>query len=177
MVSSEQLETISKGFVPKNTEKNTKWAVSTFKHETSVALWARLEMSTSSQSQWTKTVNTLNFAVFCVFLLLKPTKPTVTRIHTSSTTRNTSVVPSTLFGSARNCTINVQVFNQASIQNFQGMSTSVTVAVDADNDTFLDSVLASSNLQLRSRIFCVTFSLLLFFCFVLFSFVTCVFVS
>ena len=31
MVSSEQLETISKGFVPKNTEKNTKWAVSTFK--------------------------------------------------------------------------------------------------------------------------------------------------
>ena len=57
------------------------------------------------------------------------------------------------------------------------MSTSVTVAVDADNDTFLDSVLASSNLQLRSRIFCVTFSLLLFFCFVLFSFVTCVFVS
>ena len=34
------------------------------------------------------------------------------------------------------------------IQNFQGMSTSVTVAVDADNDTFLDSVLASSDLQL-----------------------------
>ena len=100
MVSSEQLETISKGFVPKNTEKNMKWAVSTFKHETSVALWARLEMSTSSQSQWTKTVNTLNFAVFCVFLLLKPAKPTVTRIHTSSTTRNTSVVPSALFGSA-----------------------------------------------------------------------------
>ena len=31
MVSSEQLETISKGFVPKNTEKNTKWAVSTSK--------------------------------------------------------------------------------------------------------------------------------------------------
>ena len=31
MVSSEQLETISKRFVPKNTEKNTKWAVSTFK--------------------------------------------------------------------------------------------------------------------------------------------------
>ena len=31
MVSSEQLETISKGFVPKNTEKNMKWAVSTFK--------------------------------------------------------------------------------------------------------------------------------------------------
>ena len=98
MVSSEQLETISKGFVPKNTEKNTKWAVSTFKqHETSVALWARLEISTSSQSQWTKTVNALNFAVFCVFLLLKPTKPTVSRIHPSSTTHNTSVVPSALF--------------------------------------------------------------------------------
>ena len=31
MVSSEQLETISKRFVPENTEKNTKWAVSTFK--------------------------------------------------------------------------------------------------------------------------------------------------
>ena len=31
MVSSEQLETISKGFVPQNTEKNTEWAVSTFK--------------------------------------------------------------------------------------------------------------------------------------------------
>ena len=31
MVSSEQLETILKGFVPQNTEKNTKWAVSTFK--------------------------------------------------------------------------------------------------------------------------------------------------
>ena len=105
-------------------------------------------MSTSSQSQWTKTVNALNFAVFCVFLLLKPARPTVSRIHPSSTTHNTSVVPSTLFGSARNCTINVQVFNQASIQNFQGMSTSVTVAVDADNDTFLDSVLASSDLQL-----------------------------
>ena len=60
---------------------------------------------------------------------------------------NTSVVPSVLFGSARNCTINVQVF-KASIQNFQGMNTSVTVAVDADNDMFLDSVLASSDLQL-----------------------------
>ena len=31
MVLSEELETISKGFVPKNTEKNTKWAISTFK--------------------------------------------------------------------------------------------------------------------------------------------------
>ena len=31
MVSSEQLETISKGFVPQNTEKNMKCAVSTFK--------------------------------------------------------------------------------------------------------------------------------------------------
>ena len=31
MVSSEELESISKGFVPKNTEKNTKWAISTFK--------------------------------------------------------------------------------------------------------------------------------------------------
>ena len=31
MVSSEQLETISKGFVPQNTEKNTKWAFSTFR--------------------------------------------------------------------------------------------------------------------------------------------------
>jgi len=29
-------------------------------------------MSTSSQSQWTKTANALNFATFCVFLLLKP---------------------------------------------------------------------------------------------------------
>lgn len=31
MVTSEELETLSQGFVPKNTEKNTKWAVSTFK--------------------------------------------------------------------------------------------------------------------------------------------------
>ncbi len=31
MVSSEELESISKGFVPKNTKKNTKWALSTFK--------------------------------------------------------------------------------------------------------------------------------------------------
>ena len=29
-------------------------------------------MSTSSQSQWTKTANALNFPAFCVFLLLKP---------------------------------------------------------------------------------------------------------
>ena len=93
-------------------------------------------------------MNALNFAAFCVFLLLKPTKPLVSRIHPSSTTHNISVVPSALIGSAQNCTINVQVFNEASIQNFQGMSTSVTVAVDADNDMFLDSVLASSDLQL-----------------------------
>ena len=70
----------------------------------------------------------------------------VSRIHPSSTAHNTSVVPSALYGSAQNCTINVQVLNQASIQNFQGISTSVTVGVDADDDMFLDSVLASSDL-------------------------------
>ena len=85
--------------------------------------------------------------------VLKLTQPLAepvpsTMVQASSTTHNTSVVPSALFDSARNCTINVQVFNQASIQNFQGMSTSVTVAVDADDDTFLDSVLVSSDLQL-----------------------------
>ena len=83
--------------------------------------------------------------------VLKPIQPLAgpvpsTMVQASSTTHNISVVPSALFGSA-NCTINVQVFNQASIQNFQGMSTSVTVAVDADDDTFLDSVLVSSDLQ------------------------------
>ncbi len=31
MVLSEELESISKGFVPKNTEKNMKWALSTVK--------------------------------------------------------------------------------------------------------------------------------------------------
>jgi hypothetical protein len=69
-------------------------------------------------------------------------------LQASSTTHNTSVVPSALFGSPKNCTINVQVFNQASIQNFQGMSTSVTVPVDTDDDMFVDSVLASSNMLL-----------------------------
>ena len=29
-VSTEQLQELSKGYVPKNTEKNTKWAVSTY---------------------------------------------------------------------------------------------------------------------------------------------------
>ena len=42
----------------------------------------------------------------------------------------------------------IQVFNQASIQNFQGMSTSVTV--DTADDMFVDSVLAS-DMQLQSR--------------------------
>ena len=55
--------------------------------------------------------------------VLKPTQPLAgpvpsTMVQASSTTHDTSVVPSALFGSARNCTINVQVFNQASIQNF-----------------------------------------------------------
>lgn len=85
--------------------------------------------------------------------VLKPIQPLAgpvpsTVVQASSTTHNTSVVQSALLGSARNCTINVQVFNLASIQNFQGMSTLVTVAVDAGDDTFLDSVLASSDLQL-----------------------------
>lgn len=84
---------------------------------------------------------------------VRPTQPLAgpvqsTMLQASSTTHNTSVVPSALFGSPKNCTINVQVFNQASIQNFQGMSTSVTVPVDTDDDMFVDSVLASSNMLL-----------------------------
>jgi len=46
MVSAEEMESISKGFIPQYTAKNTKWAVSTFGsgllHEMSVALWVRI---------------------------------------------------------------------------------------------------------------------------------------
>ena len=71
--------------------------------------------------------------------VLKQTQPSAgpvlsTTVQASSTTHNTSVELSAVFGSARNCTINVHVFNQASIRNFQGMSTSVTVAVYTDEE-------------------------------------------
>ena len=55
---------------------------------------------------------------------------------------STSVVPSALFCAAKNCTINVQVFNH------QGMSTSVNI--DTADDMFVDSLLASSKVQLQS---------------------------
>ena len=89
-----------------------------------------------------------------VLEVLKPTQPLaepvpLTMVQASSTTHNTSVVPS--------CSplwFSPKLHNQcAGVQpginsELQGMSTSVTVAVDADDDTFLDSVLASSDLQL-----------------------------
>lgn len=76
MVSSEQLETISKGYVPQNTEKNTKWAVSTFKQ------WivSRNQCSIVGETIY---VNILSKPVdkdsecteLCRVLLLKPTLP------------------------------------------------------------------------------------------------------
>ena len=50
--------------------------------------------------------------------VLKPTQPLAgpvpsTMVQASSTTHNTSVVPSALFGSARNCTINRHQFRSS----------------------------------------------------------------
>lgn len=88
--------------------------------------------------------------------VLKPVQPLAgpvqhsTTLQASSTTgtHSTSLVPSTLFGSAQNCTINLQVFNQPSIQNFQGINISSTVPVDTEDDMFVDSLLSSSDMQL-----------------------------
>ena len=83
-------------------------------------------MSTFCLSRWTRTATVPNFAVFSVFLLLKPERLTVSRIHPNWYT--------------------IYLFNHASIVNFQGMSTSVTV--DTVDDVFADSLLSSGNIQL-----------------------------
>jgi len=63
-------------------------------------------------------------------------------VQVNNHTINVQVNNHTINVQVNNHTINVQVNNHALIQNFQGMSTSVTV------DTADDMFLASSNVQL-----------------------------
>ena len=56
----------------------------------------------------------------------------------------TTTVPP-LFGAPQNCTINIQVLNQPSIQNFQGF---VNSDVSTKDDAFVDSLLSSVDVNL-----------------------------
>ena len=74
-----------KGFVPQNTEKNTKWAVSTFKQwivsrNQCSAMGETIDVDIPSKPV-DKDSECTELCRVRVFLLLKPAKPTVIRIH------------------------------------------------------------------------------------------------
>ena len=178
VVSPEELERISKGFVPKNTEKNT---LSTFKQWITSRNERCAENNIDILSMPLKQECTELCRALCLFVVearkgngepypaktlyhllagllrfarteqpafpnfLDPKDVRFKKLQGTMDTQfrklcqATSVAPTTLFGSLQSCTINLQLFNQPSIQNFQGM----TVSVSAD-DTFVDSILANN---------------------------------